>query len=134
MTEDVKWNPATAERVAGQLLARFAGQGGLDGIYGMNDSLANGAIQAAEAAGVKLGNAKGELVVVGGNCQAPGVRNLKAGKMVGTMLLLPVEEGKIIGARIKDHFDGKKIDKAVWMPFEPINKDNLAKFEEACSY
>ena len=134
VTEDVKWNPATAERVAGQLLARFAGQGGLDGIYGMNDSLANGAIQAAEAAGVKLGTAKGELVVVGGNCQAPGVRNLKAGKMIGTMLLLPVEEGKIIGARIKDHFDGKKIDKAVWMPFEPINKDNLAKFEEACSY
>ena len=134
VTEDVKWNPAVAERVAGQLLARFAGQGGLDGIYGMNDSLANGAIQAAEAAGVKLGTAKGELVVVGGNCQAPGVRNLKAGKMYGTMLLLPVEEGKVIGAKIKEHFEGKPVDKAVWMPFEPITKANLAKYEEACSY
>jgi ABC-type sugar transport system substrate-binding protein len=134
VTEDVKWNPATAERVAGQLLARFAGQGGLDAIYGMNDSLANGAIQAAEAAGVKLGTAKGELVVVGGNCQAPGVRNLKAGKQYGTMLLLPVEEGKVVGAKLKEHFDGKTIDKAVWMPFEPITKANLAKFEEACSY
>ena len=134
VTEDVKWNPAVAERTAGQLLARFAGQGGLDGIYGMNDSLANGAIQAAEAAGVKLGTAKGELVVVGGNCQAPGVRNLKAGKQYGTMLLLPVEEGKVVGAKLKEHFDGKTIDKAVWMPFEPITKANLAKFEEACSY
>ncbi len=134
VTEDVKWNPATAERVAGQLLARFAGQGGLDAIYGMNDSLANGAIQAAEAAGVKLGTAKGELVVVGGNCQAPGVRNLKAGKQYGTMLLLPVEEGKVVGAKLKEHFDGKTIDKAIWMPFEPITKANLAKFEEACSY
>jgi ABC-type sugar transport system substrate-binding protein len=134
VTEDVKWNPATAERVAGQLLARFAGQGGLDAIYGMNDSLANGAIQAAEAAGVKLGTAKGELVVVGGNCQAPGVRNLKAGKQYGTMLLLPVEEGKVVGAKLKEHFDGKTIDKAVWMPFEPITRANLAKFEEACSY
>jgi ribose transport system substrate-binding protein len=134
VTEDVKWNPATAERVAGQLLARFAGQGGLDAIYGMNDSLANGAIQAAEAAGVKLGTAKGELVVVGGNCQAPGVRNLKAGKQYGTMLLLPVEEGKVVGAKLKEHFDGKTMDKAIWMPFEPITKANLAKFEEACSY
>jgi ribose transport system substrate-binding protein len=134
VTEDVKWNPATAERVAGQLLARFAGQGGLDAIYGMNDSLANGAIQAAEAAGVKLGTARGELVVVGGNCQAPGVRNLKAGKQYGTMLLLPVEEGKVVGAKLKEHFDGKTIDKAIWMPFEPITKANLAKFEEACSY
>ena len=134
VTEDVKWNPATAERVSGQLLARFAGQGGLDGIYGMNDSLANGAIQAAEAAGIKLGNKKGELVVVGGNCQAPGVKNLEAGKMFGTMLLLPVEEGKVVGARLKDHFEGKKMDKAVWMPFEPITKDNLAKHAQACSY
>ena len=134
VTEDVKWNPATAERVSGQLLARFAGQGGLDGIYGMNDSLANGAIQAAEAAGVKLGNKKGELVVVGGNCQAPGVKNLEAGKMFGTMLLLPVEEGKVVGARLKDHFEGKKIEKAVWMPFEPITRENLAKHAQACSY
>jgi ABC-type sugar transport system substrate-binding protein len=134
VTEDVKWNPAQAERAAGQLLARYAGQGGLDGIYGMNDSVANGAVQAAEAAGVKLGNKKGELIVVGGNCQAPGVKNLEAGKMFGTMLLLPVEEGKVVGARLKDHFDGKKIDKAVWMPFEPITKENLAKYAQACSY
>ena len=100
----------------------------------MNDSLANGAIQAAEAAGVKLGNKKGELVVVGGNCQAPGVKNLEAGKMFGTMLLLPVEEGKVVGARLKEHFEGKKIEKAMWMPFEPITKDNLAKHAQACSY
>lgn len=33
VTEDVKWNPAVGERTAGQLLARFAAQGGLDGFY-----------------------------------------------------------------------------------------------------
>ena len=57
VTEDVKWSPAVGERAAGQLLARFAPQGGLDGFYGMNDVVANGAIQAAEAAGVKVGTA-----------------------------------------------------------------------------
>jgi ribose transport system substrate-binding protein len=134
VTEDVKWNPATAERTAGQLLARFAGQGGLDGIYGMNDSLANGAIQAAESAGLKLGTAPGSLVVVGGNCQAPGVRNLEAGKMVATFYLIPHEEGKVVGARVKDFFDGKKLDKAVWLPTEPITKENLPKHHAACNY
>ena len=47
-------------------------------------------------------------------------------------------EGKrialFIGAKIKEHFEGKPVDKAVWMPFEPITKANLAKYEEACSY
>jgi ribose transport system substrate-binding protein len=134
VTEDVKWNPATAERAAGQLLARFSGQGGLDGIYGMNDSLANGAIQAAESAGLKLGTAPGALVVVGGNCQAPGVRNLEAGKMVATFYLIPHEEGKVVGARLKDFFDGKNLDKAVWLPTEPITRENLPKHHAACNY
>ena len=134
VTEDSKWNPATAEKIAGQLLARFSSQGGLDGIYGMNDSLANGAVQAAEAAGIKLGTAKGNLVVVGGNCQTPGVKNLEAGKMAATFLLLPVEEGKLVAARVKDFFDGKKLKPAEYLPTDTITKANLAKYAQACSY
>lgn len=132
--EDAKWNPANAERMAGQLLARFGAQGGLDGIYGMNDIMANGVIQAAEAAGVKLGNAKGQLVVVGGNCQAPGVKNLEAGKMVASVSQLPVEEGKLAAARVKDLFDGKTLEKQIYITPEAVTKDNLAKFGAPCSY
>jgi ABC-type sugar transport system substrate-binding protein len=39
------------------MLARFAGQGRLDGLYCTNDAVANGAIQAAESAGVKVDTA-----------------------------------------------------------------------------
>jgi len=133
-TEDVKWNPSVAERAAGQLLARFAGQGGLDGIYGMNDVVANAAIQAAESAGVKVGTASGNLVVVGGNCQAPGIKNLEAGKMVATIVQLPVEEGKITASLVKNYFDGKKPEKIRFLPTETITKANLAKYAQACSY
>lgn len=132
--EDAKWNPANAERMAGQLLARFGAQGGLDGIYGMNDIMANGVIQAAEAAGVKFGNAKGQLIVVGGNCQAPGVNNLRAGKMYGSVTQLPVEEGKLAAARVKDMLDGKSLEKAIYIAPEAVTKDNLDKYSAPCSY
>jgi len=134
VTEDVKWNPAVGERAAGQLLARFAGQGGLDGFYGMNDVVANGAIQAAESAGVKVGSGKSELVVVGGNCQAPGIKNIETGKQAATLLMLPVEEGKITATKVKEFFDGKTPEKITFLPTETITKANLAKYAQPCSY
>ena len=134
VTEDVKWNPAVGERTAGQLLARFAAKAGLDGSYGMNDVVANGVIQAAEAAGVKVGTAPGNLIVVGGNCQAPGVKNVEAGKQAATLLMLPVEEGKLTAARVKDYFDGKKPEKVTYLPTETITKANIAQHAQACSY
>jgi ribose transport system substrate-binding protein len=134
LTEDIKWNPAQAERAAGQLFARFAGQEGLDGIYGMNDGVANGAIQAAESAGLKTGTAKGSVVIVGGNCQAQGIKNLEADKMVATVAHLPAEEGKLAAAKAKDFFDGKKLEKMTYLPTELVTKDNLAQYRQPCSY
>ena len=40
--EDAKWQTDLSERIAGQLFARFAAQGGLDVIYGMADNQAAG--------------------------------------------------------------------------------------------
>lgn len=134
VTEDVKWNPAMGERAAGQLLARFAGQGGLNGFYGMNDVVANAAIQASEAAGVKVGTGSGDLIVVGGNCQAPGVKNIEAGKQAATLLMLPVEEGKLTAQRVVEIFDGKKPEKLTFLPTQTITKANIAQHAQPCSY
>ncbi len=134
VTEDVQWNPAKAEQAAGQLFARFAGQGGLDGIYGMNDSVANGAIQAAESAGLKAGASKDAVIFVGGNCQGPGIKDLEAGTMVATVVQLPAEEGKRTAAITKEFFEGKKPAKMNFLPTELVTKANLAKYKEPCSY
>jgi ribose transport system substrate-binding protein len=133
-TEDVHWNPAQGEKATGQLLARFSGQGGLDGIYGMNDVIANAAVQAAEAAGIKVGTGAGNLVVVGGNCQAPGIKGIEAGKIAATILMLPVEEGKRTAAAVKDILDGKKVEKISYLPTEPITKANVETHAKPCSY
>ena len=134
-TEDVQWDPVKAEKTSGQLLARYAARGGLDGIYGMNDSLANGAVLAADSAGLKAGTAKGNLIIVGGNCQAPGIRNIQAGRMAATVLMLPTEEGKLAAEQVKNYFDGKMpASKTVFLPTNAVTKANIASAAQPCSY
>ena len=54
-TQDGKWNTAVSEKVTGELLVRFAGQGGIDGIFAMADNQATGAINAVEFGGPHAG-------------------------------------------------------------------------------
>lgn len=132
--EEAMWNPALAEKVAGQLLARFSAEGGLDAIYAENDSMANGVVQAAEAAGMKFGAEKGSLVVIGGNCQAPGVKNLAEGKEMATLYTVPMDEGTRAAAVAKDLLDGKKVEKNNHLPVQVMTKKDLPKWGQACSY
>jgi ABC-type sugar transport system substrate-binding protein len=132
--EETHWAPPEAERAAGQLLARFAGQGGLDGIYGMNDALANGVVQGAESAGVKLGTAKGDLVVVGGNCMAPGIADIDQGKMYGTTSMLPSRLGKETAQTVEKILAGTEVPKRQTLPIEVITKANVEKYRAGCTY
>jgi ribose transport system substrate-binding protein len=132
--EDVQWNPARAEKAFGQILARFGGSGGLDAVYGMNDVVANGAIQAAEAAGVKLGSDKGSLIVIGGNCMGPGIKNIEKGSQAATVMMLPHISAKNAADATADLLAGKTLPRSIYETHEIINKDNLAKFAERCSY
>jgi ribose transport system substrate-binding protein len=132
--EETHWAPPEAERAAGQLLARFSGQGGLDGIYGMNDALANGVVQGAESAGVKLGTAKGTLLVVGGNCMAPGMAGIDRGKIQATTSMLPKKMGEIAAKTSADILAGKQITKDYTLPIEVITKKNIEKFRADCTF
>jgi ribose transport system substrate-binding protein len=132
-TEDVKWNPVTAETSTGQLLAKYAGQG-IAGIYGMNDTLANASIQAITAAGLTPGTKASDVVVVGGNCQSVGVENVKNGTMAATVYDSPAEEGQIAADKVAEYFAGGKLEKAYYNKPEPITAANIAQFAERCSY
>ena len=132
--EDAKWDTATGERIAGQLFARFAAQGGLDGVYGMADNLAVAAIKAAEAAGVQLGSGPKQLLVFGGNCQKEGVEAIKAGKMVSSVSQIPTYLGEKLADAANDFFAGKTLPKETLLPVELIDKSNLSQWEAACTY
>jgi ribose transport system substrate-binding protein len=134
LVEDVQWNPTKAEQAFGQILARFGGTKGLDAVYGMNDTVANGAIQAAESAGVKLGLEKGSLIVVGGNCMAPGIKNVQSGRQTATVLMLPHISARNAADVAADVLAGKQVARSVYETHEIITKDNVANFVERCTY
>jgi ABC-type sugar transport system substrate-binding protein len=132
--EETHWAPPEAERAAGQLLARFSGQGGLDGIYGMNDPLANGAVQGAQSAGVKLGTDKGELVVVGGNCLAMGIQDIEQGTMYATIYWTPINMGHDTADTVKKILAGESFPKKQSRPLEIITKSNVNKYKTECTF
>jgi ribose transport system substrate-binding protein len=132
--EDAKWDTATSERVAGQLFARFAARGGLDGMYGMADNQAVAIIQAAEAAGIKVGAGRGELIVLGSNCLKTGVAMIKAGKQYSTGTQIPTRTGVRSAEAIADYFNGKQLPKNIILPVETIDRGNIAKWEAACTF
>jgi ABC-type sugar transport system substrate-binding protein len=132
--EETHWAPPEAERAAGQLLARFSGQGGLDGIYGMNDPLANGVVQGAQSAGVKLGTGKGELVVVGGNCLAPGIQDIEQGTMYATVYFTPINMGRDAANAVQKILAGETVPKKQARSVDIITKANVAKYKAECTF
>ena len=132
--EDGKWDTATSEKLAGQLYARFAGQGGLAAIYGMADNQAMAAIQAADAAGIPVGVGKGKLIVVGSNCLGNSVQLVKDGKMYSSATQWPERTGIAAAELIADLFNGKAPPKRKLLPVYMITRDNADQWLKPCTY
>jgi ABC-type sugar transport system substrate-binding protein len=133
-TEDGKWNTAVSEKVTGQLLVRFSGQGGIDGIFDMADNQATGSINAVESAGVPLGVANKGIVIVGSNCMKDGIVHIRSGEQYGTATQIPTEEAAFAAKRVTAYFNGDKLKKYEIIPVYGITKDNVDQFATGCSY
>ena len=131
---DAKWNTALSEKVTGDLLVRFAGRGGLDGIYGMADNQATGIIQAIESANLKAGVKNKGIVVVASNCMKDGITHIQNGTQYATNTQIPVEEANVAAERVADFFNGKQLKKNEIVESYAITTANVDKFAQACSY
>jgi ABC-type sugar transport system substrate-binding protein len=133
-TEDGKWNTAVTEKVTGELLVRFAGQGGIDGIFAMADNQATGSINAVQSAGLKLGVADKGIVIVGSNCMKDGVVHIKSGEQYGTATQIPTEEAETAAKKVAAYFNGQPLKKYEIIPVYGITKENVDQFAAGCSY
>ena len=132
--EDAAWATAPAERIAGQLYARFAASGGLDVVYGMADNLAVAAIKAAQAAGISVGTGPKQMIVVGGNCLKEGLDAIRAGLQYSTILQSPTDVGKGAADVINEYFNGEAVPKQRLLPIELITKANVDKWDAPCTF
>ena len=132
--EDGKWNTAVSEKITGELLVRFAGQGGVDGIFDMADNQATGSINAVESAGLTLGAEKKGIVVVASNCMKDGVIHIRSGQQYGTATQIPTEEAEYAAKKAIAHFNGTPLKPYDIIPVYGITKENVDKFAAGCSY
>jgi ABC-type sugar transport system substrate-binding protein len=133
-TEDGKWNTAVTEKVTGELLVRFAGLGGLDGIFAMADNQATGSINAVQSAGLTLGVDNKGIVVVASNCMKDGIVHIKSGEQYGTATQIPTEEAETAANKVATYFSGQSLRKYEIIPVYGITKDNVEQFAAGCSY
>ncbi len=133
-TEDGKWNTAVTEKVTGELLVRFAGQGGIDGVYAMADNQATGAINAVQSAGLPLGVANKGVVVVGSNCMKDGIVHIRSGEQYGTATQIPTEEAEYAAKKVAAYFNGAPLKKYETIPVYGVTKANVDRFAAGCSY
>jgi ribose transport system substrate-binding protein len=133
-TEDGKWNTAVSEKITGELLVRFAAQGGIDGIFDMADNQATGSINAVEAAGLKLGVANNGIVVVASNCMKDGIIHIRSGEQYGTATQIPTEEAEFSAKKVAGYFNGQPLKKYEIIPVYGITKENVDQFAAGCSY
>lgn len=132
--EDGRWNTAPTEKITGDLLVRFAGSGGLDGIFGMADNMATGVIQAVQSARLKIGVQSKGIVVVSSNCMKDGIANIRNGLQYSTNTQLPIEEAATAVRLIADYFNGKSLKQSEIIPAYSVTKSNVETYEKECSY
>lgn len=132
--DDTSWDQNKATQIASQRLAQYRSKGGIQGAYGMNDLLALGVIKAAEQSGVPVGVENGGLVVVGGNCLAPGVAAVREGKLFTSGTQTPGPEAEEVVKHTIAMLEGKEQPKTVTIKEYKITKANLKEFEAQCTF
>jgi ABC-type sugar transport system substrate-binding protein len=132
--EDGKWNTALSEKITGELLVRFNGRGGVDGIFAMADNQATGSLQAVESAGLPLGVANKGIVIVASNCMKDGIVHINSGQQYSTATQIPTEEAEVTAKKVAGHFNGEKLKKYELVPVYGITKENVGQFAMGCSY
>lgn len=96
-----------------------------DAVLANNDEMALGAIQAMKAAGKSMD----KVIVVGVDGTPDGLAAIKSGDLDATIFQNTEAQAHAAVDAMIDLVNGKDIGQKIYVPFEPITKDNLADYE-----
>ena len=99
----------------------------IDGVASNNDEMALGALQAIKAAG-KLG----KICVGGVDASHDALESMDKGEMNNTVFQDPVAQGEegvnAAYLMVKKEPNPKVVDGTIWIPFQPVTKENYKSF------
>lgn len=91
----------------------------IDGVFGINDDSALGALAAIEGAGKT-----GKIVIVGYDATPEAKQAIKAGKIYGDAIQYPTKIGTLAIQTIHDYFSGKKVPSVIPVEVGAWTKDS----------
>jgi ABC-type sugar transport system substrate-binding protein len=121
--EPADWSKDKALTVMQDLLTRYPD---IDVVFGQDDPMALGALQAIEAAGVD------GIKVFGVNGNKDACEAIKAGKMYGTAMQLSYMVGVYTVRAAYDIVKGRQVPAKILAPTAPVTPDNIAELEAQC--
>lgn len=120
--QTANWRRDTAMSLAEDWLTKYSNN--IDAIICQNDDMAMGALEAAEAKGVK-----DKVVIIGVDAISDALKAIKAGRLDATVFQDAAGQGAGgIDAAIKLLESGQKKMADVWIPFKAVTKDNVDQF------
>ncbi|MFO0991194.1 MAG: sugar ABC transporter substrate-binding protein [Hyphomicrobiales bacterium] len=126
------WDPIESGRIAQQLFAKYASQGGIQAVRADADYMAIPVIEAARQAGLKIGGADG-LVVSGSTCTPEGIAAIRAGDMAGTATADAWTQGQASAEAAIKFLSGEKLEKTIMVPEFRVDAKNVDQYAEVCA-
>jgi ribose transport system substrate-binding protein len=114
------WDQTQATTAADGLFTANASKD-IVGVYAQADNMAAGAIVSARRKGLD----PSRLVIVGGNCQPEGLRNIRAGDQYASVLQSPVDDGALAARAVVNVLSGRQQPHNEYLPAEVITRANL---------
>ena len=96
-----------------------------DAVIANNDEMAIGAILAMKAAGTSME----DVVVAGIDATPDGLAALASGDLDVTVYQNAAKQGQVALQTAVALADGKRADRNIWIPFEPVTRENMTEYQ-----
>jgi ribose transport system substrate-binding protein len=121
--EPADWSKDRALTVMQALLTRYPD---LDAVFGQDDPMALGALQAIQASGVD------DILVFGVNGNKDACAAIAAKQMFGTAMQLSYLVGVYTVRAAYDVSQGRLVPNQILAPTAPVTQDNIAEWQDQC--
>lgn len=119
-TQPGNWDQTQATTAADGLFTANASKN-IVGVYAQADNMAAGVITSARRKGLT----PSRLVIVGGNCQPEGLRNIRSGDQYSSVLQSPLDDGRLAAEAVVNVLSGRTQEHNDYLPAEVIVRANL---------